>query len=504
MKHSFHPIPPGSYNKIATVGYHRWKLMENKVYSPLLLAFIILVLSLNSIGALATPELTVNNYYQPGDTVEVSGTATPGTKVLIEVKNSIRQYINDTTTAEPNGYYSFSFQLDEDVKPDVYRMTINYGDISETGEFRVTTNSLRHITQNLIDMVIKAKNQVEATFERMNENDIEIPEEANRHYTEGVAELEEARTSYEEGDHEAAVEHLKMALTYFKTSLNIVYRNTATYPPEVNEQARIRSRIKTKLQYAKALLDKVPITIRRLEKAGIDTTRFSEAYENAVDEVSAIEGLLLNGQLREAERRIDALIEKIRQFKNYYSQYVNRIKTMLLTKYNENFQTRILRLEDTINKMEHLAPEKADNAISTLNNIKRNLNQVELDIQAGKTEQALTQLKSEAQKLDYALSGLNGREKNLLSSYDRVSTRVDILNTTDSETDLIPDQDTSVQIAKEQLKNILSRLLTNKETSITVPKKLQPNNDTKINGQTSDQSQDNSTDSGSTSVSPTN
>lgn len=505
MKRLFHTIPPGSYNKMATIGYSSGKTMRNKVPSIVLLSLIILTLSANITGIYATSSLNVNSYYRPGEVVEITGTADPGAEVVLDVRNSFKWNISDTMTVDSTGEYEFSFQLDDDARPDVYKIMVSFGDSSETGVFRVTSISLEDITQNLLDMVVRAKNQVEATYERMKENDIEVPEDARQHYNDGVDELDKARASNEEGDAEEAAEHLKAALNQFKTALNIVYRNTANQPPEVDEQSRIKNRVRTKLQYVKTLLEKVPITIQTLERAGIDTIRLSEALDNAEDEVTLIEELLTNGDLREAERRLDSLVEKIRQFNNYYSQYRDRIKTMLLTKYNENFQARIARLEDTINKMEHLAPEKTEAALTTLNNIKRNLNQVEDDIEDGKMEQALTQLKSQVRTLDNALSNLNGRSKNLLNSYDRASTRVQIYNATEGGvTDFVPDRDISAQRARDQLKNILSRLLSNRPSGTSPPKEPQQDGDTKINGQTSNQNQQNSTDTGSTSLSPTN
>ena len=505
MKRLFHPIPPGSYNKMATLGYSSGKTMRNKVPSIVLLSLIILTLSVNTVGIFASPSLNVNSYYRPGDIVEITGIADPGAEVLLDVRNSFKWNTSDTTTADPSGEYEFSFQLDDDARPDVYKIMVSFGDSSETGVFRVTSISLEDITQNLLDMVVRAKNQVEATYERMKVNDIEVPEDARQHYNDGVDELDKARASNTDGDTEEAAEHLKAALNHFKTALNIVYRNTANQPPELDEQSRIKNRVRTKLQYVKTLLEKVPITIQTLERAGIDTTRLSEALENAEGEVIEIRELLANGELREAERRLVNLIEKIRQFNSYYSQYRDRIKTMLLTKYNENFQARIIRLENTINKMEHLTPEKTETALTTLNTIKRTLNQVKDDIEEGKTDLALSQLRSQAQKLDNALSNLNGRAENLLNSYDRASTRVGIYNATEGgATDFEPDRDISAQKARDQLKNILSRLLSNRLSGTSPPKEPQQDGDTKINGQTSNQNQQNSTDTGSTSLSPTN
>ena len=505
MKRLFHAIPPGSYNKMGTIEYFSGKTMRNKIPSIVLLALIVITLTVNTTGIQASPSLIVNSYYRPGDTVEITGTVNPGAEVVMDVRNSVKWNISDTTTADPSGEYVFTFQLEDDARPDVYKIMVSFDDSSENGVFRVTSISLEDITQSLLDMVIRAKNQVEATYERMKENDVEVPENARQHYLDGVDELDKARTSNEDGDAEEATAHLKAALNHFKTALNIVYRNTANQPPEVHEQARIKNRVRTKLQYVKTLLKKVPTTIQTLKRAGIDTSRLTAALELAEVEVSEIEELLANGELREAERRIDNLIEKIRQFNSYYSQYRDRIKTMLLTKYNENFQARIARLENTINKMEHLTPEKTETALTTLNTIKRNLNQVKDDIAEGKTDLALTQLRSQAQKLDTALSNLNGGVKNLLNSYDRVSTQVGIYNSTGGGgTDFVPDRDTSAQRAKDQLKNILSRLLSNRLSSTPPPKNPQQKDDTEINGQPSNQNQGNSTDTGSTSLSPTN
>ena len=189
MKRLFHAIPPGSYNKMGTIEYSSGKTMRNKVLSIALLVLIAMALTSNFTGIYATPSLNVNSYYRPGDVVEITGTADPDAEVVLDVRNSFKWNISDTTTAGPSGEYEFSFQLDDDSRPDVYKIMVSFGESFETGVFRVTSISLEGITQSLLEMVVRAKNQVEATYERMKQNDIEVPENARQNYLDGVDEL---------------------------------------------------------------------------------------------------------------------------------------------------------------------------------------------------------------------------------------------------------------------------------------------------------------------------
>lgn len=95
------------------------------------------------VGATSITVDTDGEEYDPGEEVEIYGTADPNTNVTILVNSTVGIEFNITVTTDEDGEYETMFPLSSDAPDGVYNLTASTGDATAHASFMVTQINIR-------------------------------------------------------------------------------------------------------------------------------------------------------------------------------------------------------------------------------------------------------------------------------------------------------------------------------------------------------------------------
>ena len=213
MKHLFRRIPWSSYNTSFNCIIDRETFMRMRK----LLIIILIVLAFGTNLACADNRLNVkiNEFYKPGDTVKITGTAGISEVINIKIFNSIRLILNENTTSNYLGEFSFSFNL-TNYKLDIYELVITSPSNKITSSFKVSNINQERIAEYLLSLLKNSKEKIEFLLIEVKIQGIEEPGNAIENYEEGLAKMAEVQILLNENKFSGAIESSKEGLYFFQ------------------------------------------------------------------------------------------------------------------------------------------------------------------------------------------------------------------------------------------------------------------------------------------------
>ena len=106
------------------------------------------------VGATSITVDTDGEEYEPGEEVEIYGTADPNTNVTILVNSTVGIEFNITVTTDEDGEYETMFPLSSDAPDGVYNLTASTGDATAHASFMVTQTNTLNEEETSEDVVV--------------------------------------------------------------------------------------------------------------------------------------------------------------------------------------------------------------------------------------------------------------------------------------------------------------------------------------------------------------
>jgi len=106
------------------------------------------------VGATSITVDTDGEEYDPGEEVEIYGTADPNTNVTILVNSTVGIEFNITVTTDEDGEYETMFPLSSDAPDGVYNLTASTGDATAHASFMVTQTNILNEEETSEDVVV--------------------------------------------------------------------------------------------------------------------------------------------------------------------------------------------------------------------------------------------------------------------------------------------------------------------------------------------------------------
>jgi tetratricopeptide (TPR) repeat protein len=355
------------------------KMNSKKMVVALLVAVLLLpALPYAFSDTLTITVSTDKQYYNPGATVKITGTAlvrNVNLKISIE-SNTVLEKIISTAS---DGKYSFDYNLPPNPERGTY--TVNTKSAVDSSEasttFIVLNAATSEIAQNMIDIAKAAKT---TTNNKLNSGGT-IPRPAQENYDQGEAALNQAKQLYADGNFQAAIEAARRAQTHFNNAIKIMFRE---HPEKDIKDENLE--LGEKLDRAYALLNRLNANFQEM-KDDIDpdlVTEITDELKDAKESLDAAKASLDASQLGAAEASLESGQGHLEKVIDLLKDEAHENEGKAADNFIDKTIKRIEKLKEALTSAKSQLPAgKADAVIVDLNKIEQSLQDIQQKIMAG-------------------------------------------------------------------------------------------------------------------------
>jgi tetratricopeptide (TPR) repeat protein len=410
--------------------------------SKRLVALFMLVLIISpTFGIVQAQALTVGvdeTAYEPGDFVEINGTAGSLVNVSIVVFDGYTNVFDLNVTTEVDGNYSVSVALAVDAENSTYTVTASVGLETAQTYFHVLVQDLEELAENLISQAEDAQESVEDIFEELEEEGIDIPAGANESYNLGVEALEVAQAHFDDGNYTEAGDYAYEAVQFFGDAYQQVEGLVPVEPTDDDdddEEGADEESLAVAIDRAFAYCEKLNDTVTRLDDEGYNVTTIREALDEAYDHLEAASEELLAGNHTGAVEEFRAARSVLGRIHGYLQSRVKEHKQRKAEQFMEQFQRRIQDVNGTLLRLQERLEEGVTSRVrGVLTSAMSKLQQLRRRMAAGMSsedlEDALDELEGTVEDIEEGIDGLGEKYANQIKSMNQVEARIRVLNQT--------------------------------------------------------------------------
>jgi len=327
---------------------------------------------------------TDRQYYHPGETVKVTGTATVAGSVTLQFKVGAETIDTATTEAASDGKYQYSYNLPANPARGIW--TVRAEDSAaqtKTAEttFMVINAATEEIAGKMLAISEEAKTYAEGKLGST------PPEAAQANFDAGVETLKEAEALYDGGNYMASIEASLRAQKHFGNALKIL---ASEHPEEdhQNEAFKLENRIERAQNRLDALIKvynqaKDSLTVEKSN--GINAELMA-----AQADLDAAKAALAVGQLTNAARSLSAVEEHMEAAKDLLQECAHERKEEKMLSFVDKTVERVDKLKKAVEKLrKRIGDEAADALLAKLDAIRAKLVELRTLIDTGATAEAI-------------------------------------------------------------------------------------------------------------------
>jgi len=446
VKQVFQNVSTGSSNSTSTPIRAVKSMSLGKLAAILMVALLVSPSLAVAKEATGPTVFTDDPAYEPGEEVEISGTAEPNSEVNITVSDGSDEIFNDTVHTDGKGEFSTEFTLPEEVAAGVYTVVASVFEVTAEASFTVVEMDLKELAEGLLDQAEELKEDLNELLVLLEEEGVEVSQEILDDMNEGILAFEEAEQLIEQKEYGEAAEKALEALAI----LGDVFDDVQALVPEEEppeEEALLKDEepeddvergmgLYVAIDMALRYVDKVNETVDRLVEEGyeFDEEYIRERFKEAEDALLALRAKLeaLDSYASIAEIAKD--LARIREFLGetnglLHSTAVKKHKLQMTERFMEQVQNRVRVLNDTILKLrERLEAEKTVMVGNALGNVYRKIERLRERLSTDDVEELLDELENAVDEIDENLDKLNGKGTSTnLKSMNVVEARMNVL-----------------------------------------------------------------------------
>ena len=402
--------------------------------------FMLVLIISPTFGVVQAQALTVGvdeTAYEPGDSVEIYGTAGSLVNVSIIVFDGYMNVFDLNVTTEVDGNYSVSVDLEEDAENGTYTVTASVGVETAQTYFHVMVQDLEELAENLISQAEDSQEGVEDIFEELKEGGIDIPSGANESYNLGVEALEAALAHFEDGNYTEADDYAYEAVLLFGDAYQQVQDLVPVEPTDDDddEEEADEESLAVAIDRAFAYWAKLNDTVTRLDDEGYNVTRIMEILDEAYDRLEAASEELLAGNHTGAVEEFRATRSVLGRIHGYLQSTVKEHKQKKAEQFMEQFQRRIQNVNGTLLRLQERLEEGVTARVrgvltSTMNKLQQLRRRMAAGMSSDDLEAALDELEGTVEDIEEGIEGLGKNYANKIKSMNQVEARIQVLNKT--------------------------------------------------------------------------
>jgi len=378
--------------------------------------------------------------YEPGESVEIYGTAGSLANVSIVVFDGYMNILDLNITADEEGEYEVEFDLPENAENGTYTVTVTSDGESIQFHFHVMVQDLEELAEILISQAEDSQDSVDDIFEELEESGIDIPSEANENYTLGVTALEFALAHFEDGNYTEAGDHALEAVEYFGNAFQQVQDLIPVEPSDEDdddddEEEADEESLAVAIDRAFAYWDKLNATVWRLHEETYDVTQINETLDEIYGHLEAASEELLAGNHTGAVLEFSTARSVLGRIQGYLQSKVKDHKQKQTEQFMEQFQRRIQNINGTIQQLqERLEAGVTARVKGTLTATLNKLQQLRRRIAAGMNESDLAdvlgELEDAVDDIEEGVEALGSKYATQIKSMNQVEAKIRVLNKT--------------------------------------------------------------------------
>ena len=322
---------------------------------------------------------TDKQYYNPGATVKITGTAPVG-KVELKINTTLVDIVLDTViSTDSAGKFSYNDNLPPHPAKGLYTVkALNTTKVLTTRtNFIVLNAATSEISQKMIDIAEAAKT---ITYNELNSGKT-IPRPAQENYDQSEAALNQAKQLYADGNFQAAIEAARRAQTHFNNAIKIMFRE---HPEKDIEDENLE--LGEKLDRAYALLNRLNANFQEM-KDDIDpdlVTEITDELKDAKESLDAAKASLYASQLGAAEASLESGQGHLEKVIDLLKDEAHENEGKAADNFIDKTIKRIEKLKEALTSAKSQLPAgKADAVIVDLNKIEQSLLDIQQKIMAG-------------------------------------------------------------------------------------------------------------------------
>jgi hypothetical protein len=403
--------------------------------------------------AVALTVVTDEYLYEPGDEVEISGTAEPNSEVNVTISDGTKEIFKGRTLADEEGNFSVEFKLLEEAVAGAYTVAASIFEASADASFVVVDMELKELAEELLDMAEELRDDLDELLDLLEERGVEVPPEILEDLDAGVQTLEEAEGLMENEEYGATAEKARDALEI----LGGVFESAEALVPEEGEPPEGEEPLETEepeepeddvergiglyvaIDMALRFIDKVNVTVDRLIDEGyeFDYELIRGRLEEAEDALIALRDKL---DSLESDASIADIAQELARIRGYlgetngllHSTAVRQHKQEMAEKFMGHVQNRIRSLNETILKLrERLEAEKMAMVGHNLGVVSRKIERLRERLSTDEVDELLGELEDAVEEIEDNLDELNGRgTSSNLKAMNMVEARIRVLRNT--------------------------------------------------------------------------
>ena len=442
MKRVFQTVPPSSSNSTVTSYISVKRMRLSRLAATLT---VILLVSPSLAMSAWAQDLTVGtdeSEYRPGDEVEIFGTAAAGSNISIAVNHSLSIIFESNATADEEGEYSDEFTLAEDAVAGNYTVTASLAGESAQTNFTVVDASQEDLAHELLNQVRKIRRKVERAFEELEEEDLEVPPEAEGNYTLGVDAATEAMEQMAAGNHSDAAEAAHRALQYFgdaydavQSLVSIEAKGKSGEGGDIDDDVEKAIGLYVAVDRAFLFIEKIVETADRLEEREYNVDLIRERLDDAYSSLTTLKGNLENDPIDTGDtaRELARIRELIGQTMGLlHSTAAKEYKVEMAERFIEHVQSRIQGLDDKIDRLQgRIEAAKSQKARAALGRLLNKTEQMMLQLTEGDVDAIIEELDDVVDEIEDELEEINGEGmSSTLKAMDRIEARIRVLRAT--------------------------------------------------------------------------
>lgn len=380
----------------------------------IVVAFAVMLLLLPSIPlVIAEDALKVETdakYYKPGESVEITGEASPGALVHVVVNRASLQLFEDDVNATLKGEFNATYVLPTDAEIGVYTVNASTTTSQAQTSFTVMKVDFEEMAIKMIELAEEAQdeaNEANETLTELREEGIDILSSAIENYEHGVDALEKAKSLLEEDKYTVAMEMAHSALVHFGNAIHMA----AMSAEKADEDGETRETVQLGQQIDRAyrLVEKLNATIIRLEEEGKDTSAIEALIAEAKSLLDQASAAFDEGRLDEAEAALESAEDAIEGAMNLLNEMTSETKLECMERFRERLQARLNSTEKAIEKLgEHVAEMNRNAVMAQIRKIHGQLDRIREMIREGKSNEAFKGLEDASKEFDEGLDELDG------------------------------------------------------------------------------------------------
>ena len=405
--------------------------MNRKIVSLLMLVLMASPSITVLVGAAPLTVDTDRPYYVPGEYVEIHGTAEPNAIVTIIVNSTQGTMYNFTVSADTDGIYNATVSLPVEALYGHYIVTASADEATAIASFMVTLTDATTLAEGLLSLIENSREQVEAAFDELEAEEIDVPEGAMDSYEQGVEAAEEALQLMEEGKYSAAYAKALQALQRFRIALHLIQVIGPERPTEDTEEEAERAiGLKEAIERAYEFLERFNGTADRLFEEGYDVEEIRTNLEEANYILGEAEELLDLGDIDGATQILAEARGILGRTTGLLHSTAKRVKSVKTERFLEHVESRIQSVEESVNRLRHHISE-GQVVLNSLKNTRTKLWKIRSRLAAGEVEDVVDELDDTVGEIDDEVDELNGRGISVfIKEMNRLEVKIRVLKAT--------------------------------------------------------------------------